>query len=114
MLHGSLRTILVPLDGSELAERALGPARQLAAARRAAVLLLQVTPHRDPLEQLSEAAQLEAAHRYLSAVGDRLRAQGVTVLVEACVGRPAEQIAQQAADLHSDLILMSTHGRGGL
>ncbi len=114
MAPGRMHTLLVPLDGSELAERALGPARQLAAARRASVLLLQVVPHREPREQPGEAAQLEAAHHYLSGVADRLRGQGVTVLVEACAGRPAEQIAEQAEQWRSELIVMSTHGRGGL
>jgi nucleotide-binding universal stress UspA family protein len=109
-----MKTFLVPLDGSALAERALGPARQLAATRGAALLLLQVVPHRPPGEQIAEAADVERAERYLAGAADRLRAGGATVLVEACAGCPPDEIAGQAALWGSDLIVMSTHGRGGL
>src|SRR5262245_30810606 len=113
MLHGSLRTILVPLDGSELAERALGPARQLAAARGAALLLLQVVPARPPEDRAVQAALLEGAERYLAGVADQLRGHGTTVLVETCAGDPT-RIVEQARLWRSDIVVMSTHGRGGL
>jgi nucleotide-binding universal stress UspA family protein len=113
MALGTLRTVLVPLDGSELAERAIGPARQIAAARRASVLLLQVVAPHGPAERGLAVPALEQAGQYLAGVADRLRAGGVTVLVEACAGQPAEQIAAQATLWGSDLVVMSTHGRGG-
>ena len=110
----AMKTILVPLDGSELAARALGPARELAAARGASVLLLEVTPLHDPAAHASQAAEMERAGRYLAGVADQLRADGATVLVEVCPGRPAEQIAEQAALWASELIVMSSHGRSRL
>lgn len=114
MTTGTLRTVLVPLDGSELAARAIGPARQIAALHGASVLLLQVVPDRDPTERAARDVSIERAGRHLAGVADRLRVEGATVLVEVCAGRAAEQIVEQARLWRSDLVVMSTHGRSGL
>jgi nucleotide-binding universal stress UspA family protein len=115
------RTILVPLDGSALAERALGAARQLAATfaareggQHAGLVLVRVVPERAPEERALRAAELEAAERYLCIVADRLRERGESVLVEAVAGEAAEAILAQAALWHAELVVMATHGRGGV
>jgi nucleotide-binding universal stress UspA family protein len=115
------RTILVPLDGSELAERALGPARRLAAAvtardggQHAALVLIRVVPERAPEERALQAAEIEAAERYLCMVADRLRERGELVLVEAVAGAAAEAILVQATLWRAELVVMATHGRGGV
>jgi nucleotide-binding universal stress UspA family protein len=114
MAMETMQTILVPLDGSELAERALGPALQLAHARHASILLLQVVPQhaREPIED--QTADLAAAEAYLSRVANRLRQQHATVVVEACAGPTVDRIVDEARLWHNGLIVMSTHGRGGL
>jgi nucleotide-binding universal stress UspA family protein len=109
------RAILVPLDGSELAERALGPARQLAVATGATLLLVRVVP--DPMAGLSD--EIEDAQRYLAGLAIHLRAPAgaevaPVVLTQACAGNPAERIVREAELWRTDLIVMSAHGRGGL
>ena len=105
--------ILVPLDGSELAQEALRPAADLARVLQARILLLRVVepptysrffPERD----LAEArAQLDAA-------ADSLRAEGHPTEVQALVGFSVPTIASVAQDEGAHLIVMATQGRGGL
>ena len=110
--------ILVPLDGSDVAEAAL-PLAELIPSR--GVRLLQVEPTRvtaarDRLGAAGGqwgASRLERAttsHRYLERTGEGLRRQGreVEILVES--GDPAARIVAAAAD--ADLLIMATRGRG--
>ena len=116
-----LTRILVPLDGSELAERALAPARQLAAEFDAELLLLRVweTPLygvEDPpsvMEALEQAASASAKD-YITHGMCQLQAQGVPVRGETKNGAVAESILEQAQDSATNLIVMSTHGRSGV
>jgi nucleotide-binding universal stress UspA family protein len=113
------RAILVPLDGSELAERALGPARQLAVATGATLLLVQVVPEHDRGAATGLSDEIEDAQRYLAGLASRLRAPvgreaAPTILTQACTGDPAERIVREAQLWRTDLIAMSTHGRGGI
>ena len=119
--HG-LRRILVPLDGSGLAEAALPRVAALARASGARVTLLQVVGPPAPELRPSEVAGLpeddealaERARRYLAGAAARLSEQGVGVETEVTFGWPAERIGAAAAEGHADLIAMSTHARGGL
>ncbi len=120
--------ILVPLDGSPLAEAALGPAAELARTLGAELLLLQVLEY--PLPAVADGgtymppwdqdADLAAARQYLEAIADGLRATGqrVAVLAVAAPPSPVAQavttIAAVIQDEHVDAIAMGTHGRGGL
>jgi nucleotide-binding universal stress UspA family protein len=116
-----LTRILVPLDGSELAERALAPARQLAAEFDAEVLLLRVweTPLYGPedspvvMEALEQAASTNAKD-YITHTACQLQAQGVPVRGETKNGAVVESILEQAQDSATNLIVMSTHGRSGV
>jgi nucleotide-binding universal stress UspA family protein len=110
------QTILVPLDGSDLAERALPYAETLARASGARLLLLRAVqvpavPGRDPLQTQTRAVQ--AAERYLAAVAARLAGRGI---LETAVfyGDAAQAILEEAALRKADLIVMATHGRSGL
>jgi nucleotide-binding universal stress UspA family protein len=114
------RVILVPLDGSELAERALGPACSLARATAATLVALRVVPHRELGAHPGLDLQLDSAQRYLVTVADRVRADRLptehvpTVVTEACAGDPAERIVREAHQWKASLIVMATHGCGGL
>jgi nucleotide-binding universal stress UspA family protein len=125
-----LRTLLVPLDGSPLAEDALPLAEQLARATDATISLVRVT---DPFwdssfvvdvpgavylsqQQISEYEEqsLADARAYLNDVATDLRARGLRVVWEVRIGRPADEIARVADTTTADLIVISTHGRGGI
>jgi nucleotide-binding universal stress UspA family protein len=112
-----LSTILVPLDGSALAERALPFAERLAGRSSAKVVLLRAAqawtiPGSDPAEH-----QLKALHEseaYLERLADGLSERGISVEVASLYGNPARAILDAAHTRQADLIVMATHGRGGL
>jgi nucleotide-binding universal stress UspA family protein len=118
---GPLR-VVVPLDGSLLAEAVRGRVRVLAAARGAEVLLLRVVEPPVPLEVDGEGylslhhrdAELAEAQRYLESVAGEMRAEGIVVSTRAVVDQAVPTIIATAADYQADLIAISTHGRGGL
>jgi nucleotide-binding universal stress UspA family protein len=97
--------ILVPLDGSRLAEQVLGPALGLARVMEARCSLLRVV-------KLPEKAQAEA---YLERVAGRIRGQGLQVRTRVVVARHAAgAILKEAEAQGSNLIALATHGRHGL
>lgn len=111
--------LLVPLDGSELAEAALTKAEELAALMKEATLLLlraaevHTFPGVDPTE--AQVRVVGEAERYLGAVADRLARRGMqNVQTSVWYGPPADSIVEAARFYHVDLIIMTTHGRGGL
>lgn len=94
--------ILVPLDGSHLAEEALRPAVALAKLLDSEVLLLRVAD--------GGRAPVAAAEAYVDVVSAELTRQQLRVGSRVVVGDAASAIAQAA----SGLIVMATHGRSGL
>ena len=125
--------ILLPLDGSELAERALAPAQAMARAFKARLHLFQALSYAEEFDlmrgaeygALSEeyisrmleevaAAQSGKAAAYLADKAAALTAAGVEVVTAYETGSPAEKILDYAQAAAIDLIVMSTHGRGGL
>jgi nucleotide-binding universal stress UspA family protein len=125
--------ILVPLDGSKLAEVVLPYAEELAKRLNARVTFVQVVESgmtRAAMDELSPAAVAEmevrdekavkAAGDYLSALAGDWQATGIDamwyVAHEAWLprGTPAVKIVELARSLGSGLIAMSTHGRSGL
>ena len=112
------RRILVPLDGSDLAERALIPGSMIAQALPATLILLHVvsTPLMsiDPQLHRQVAQQSEdEAYAYLHRRQVALSADGVEVAVVVLHGAAADMISQYAQENEVDLILISSHGRTG-
>lgn len=130
--------ILVPLDGSKLAECALPYVEKLAKDCGAQeVILVSVTeqvrtrtraPEARELYRSSDMSHLAStggdvvvtygkkerqAQRYLDRVAKGLKAQGLTVRTEVLSWPPAEAIASYAAQHNADIIVMSSHGRSG-
>ena len=123
--------ILVPLDGSEFAERVIPRIEPLAEKLGSALVLLQVTTAIETLiaeitpgiagsggvavdpTPIMEAEQASAAE-YLDALAVRLRAKGFKVEVDHPTGRAARAIIESARVHGADLIAMTTHGRSGL
>jgi len=113
------KRILVPLDGSELAEQALPHARYLADAFQAGLILLRVvetTPytgnHAHVMAAHFEVQQM--AQAYLEQMAAQLREHGYRVDRQILSGTAAETILACAEDQGADLIVMSTHGRSGI
>jgi nucleotide-binding universal stress UspA family protein len=125
--------LLVALDGSPAAEGVLVHAEALAAAFGSQIILLRATLSPEMVLAQAGAAEastvevppavdpepiLEADHdtagEYLNGVAARLRQRGITVAVETPEGTANNVIVDRAKALGADLILMTTHGRGGL
>jgi nucleotide-binding universal stress UspA family protein len=122
-----LKWILIPLDGSELAEQILAPAIALGTLMHAKYLLLSVIePVILPDVRLAGNAVggadfklLKKIHdetqAYLDRVAQRLRGQSLHVQTRVIVNRPAAAaILEEAHTRAIDLIASETHGRGGL
>jgi nucleotide-binding universal stress UspA family protein len=110
-----IRSILVPLDGSPLAEQALGPACILARQTRAGIVLLRASPFgEDSTATLSPLrVTLHVAEDYLATIMARLAGQGLTVNSEALHADPVGGILHAARMYGANLIVMATHGRTG-
>lgn len=116
------KKILVPLDGSPMAEAVLPYVRRMAMEDGAEVELLNVTmvpisayPVDAPLDfdQLIKQ-QHEASEQYLQKVVEDIGHDGIKVTPLIAEGPVAEEILSYAESTGADLIAMSTHGRSGL
>ena len=117
------KRIIVPLDGSSLAERSLEPAIALAEAEHAQVTLLRiVTPPKGwprpqtgiPMPSFRDPS-LGEAERYLAKVRMDLVGRGLRVHTAVVVADDvARAIAGFAQASDEDLIAIATHGRGGI
>ena len=113
-----LQKILVPLDGSALAEAALPQALEIAESSGANLLLIRAAeahtlPGVDPTE--AQIKVVQEAEGYLAQVRDRLAAQGRKEVETSVWYGPAAYAIVEAARLNKvDLIAMTTHGRSGL
>jgi nucleotide-binding universal stress UspA family protein len=118
--------LLVPLDGSMLAEKALTPALSMAQSFDSEITLLRITPppyvaarvsgsaYGDLILNLRRMAS-EEAHAYLRAQQGSLRQQGHKVHIHLLEGEGvAELILNVIESLGIDAVVMSTHGHGGL
>ena len=108
--------ILVPLDGSPVAEQVFQQLRDLTSGSYE-IHLLRVAnaaqlPGVDPEE--SQVNVLKEAEEYLAIVEDRLREMGLRVESHVRYGHPAEEIIEHIRHWKYDLIAMTTHGRSGV
>jgi nucleotide-binding universal stress UspA family protein len=123
-----LKHVLVPLDGSLLAEKALDGAKAILQPQGRITLLTAVQtptpplyayPSPDVLHEVQEDMEyvqntVPRAAAYLDNIAQNLRLNGYTVDVEIATGDPADQIVRLAEQRHVDAIAISTHGRSGL
>lgn len=117
------RRILVPLDGSATAERALEPAIRIARAAHAEMTLLRVSIIHTtgefagdlllPLEGSLQTAN-NLAQTYLKGVAQGLAERHVWVSTVVEMGPVVESILDYSANHEVDLIAMCTHGQTGL
>lgn len=120
------KKILVPLDGSKLAECVLPHVESIGNGCGAQeVVFLRVAERfrlpngygaglgQETINRI-EADDRAAAESYLNQLVKRTRYDGVSVKPEVITGIPAESIADYAAKNSIDLIVIATHGRSGV
>lgn len=117
--------IVVPLDGSDLAEQALPDAEELARATGTPVHLLRVVDfpassisyvYGGVMESQAISMQLEdaraMAESYLDALARQIEEQGITVTSEVRQGVPVQELVDAMSP--GDLFVLATHGRSGM
>jgi nucleotide-binding universal stress UspA family protein len=121
--QGGFHSILVPLDGHPLAEQALPVGRQVARRCGATLHLVTVQPPMSPLVLTSDVAAMaqeieedtaQAMRAYVERVAAMARCDDVTIASALLEGPPAECLAAYVRDHGIELVVMTTHGRGGL
>lgn len=114
----AIRRILVPLDGSRLAEWSLPPALSFARHLGAHLALLHVTERGAPTSVHGERhlTGIGESERYLAGIAARCAAAGVEAEMHVHPnpeGNVPQSIVAHAADLEADLVVLATHGAGG-
>ena len=114
------KRIVVPLDGSQLAEQALPHALAQAGQFGAELILLKVLkPLRDVVYSApatmhaAEERSAQLAREYLEDVAAGVREQGIAVQVAEAEGEPYVEIIRYAEGQEVDMIIMSTRGQSG-
>ena len=120
-----IQRIVVPLDGSDVAEQALGPGTDLAMRLGVPLVLVRVVDmHQADVttmfgfmadsglmaEQIKSEVQL--AREYLDENARSLKEQGLSVTAHVDVGLPAAAIVESVRE--GDCIVMASHGRSGI
>jgi nucleotide-binding universal stress UspA family protein len=120
-----IQRILVPLDGSQLSKTALPIAVSLAQKYNSQIILLHALDQSQNLATVPHPQAIQAYKRlmedlnremmqYLVDVQKELRQQELDVDIEMVKRPAAEAIIEKAKRRDVDLIVMATHGRGGL
>lgn len=119
------RNVIVPLDGSELAEVALAHAESLCDAAGAGLMLLRAVSFpavyaTDPYGGTSAAtigmieAEQDETRQYLAAIAGRASAGGCKAGVRVGTGHPRSEIVALAEELPDAIVVMTTRGATGL
>lgn len=125
----TLKSIAVPLDGSALAEQSLDIATPLARAADATLRLVRVAetyyeivtpppevftaPMAKPTLEMFERLENEA-EEYLAVIAARFEQESLPVTWEVLSGDPGKELLDYAERERPDLMVITTHGRGGL
>ena len=121
-INKAFKRIVVPLDGSTLAEQILPRVLALAKIEDAEITLLNVLiPHSYSQKEMVDSSlpwwdkDISLAQAYLFRAAARLRRGGAIVTTDIVIGENvASAIGDFAGRERADLIAIATHGRGGL
>jgi nucleotide-binding universal stress UspA family protein len=118
--------IMVPLDGSKLAECVLPHLDVITSGCGVrSVIFISVVEHYDPLtgwgynptkeeRQSMDKQSMKEAETYLNKLVSQVKYEGVEVKSEVIMGKAADTLADYADKNDIDLILISSHGRSGV
>jgi len=117
--------ILVPLDGSDLAECVLSHVEALIRGCQVKnVVFARVVepfymPAGDYVIDPDQAKKIESEHKaaadaYLKKVSAKIGPAGTSIKTEVLYGKPAEILADYASKNQIDLTIIATHGRSGV
>jgi nucleotide-binding universal stress UspA family protein len=107
--------VLVPLDGSPLAERALPVATALLSERPGATMILMRAAATTPMPGADltdlQVTAMGEAHSYLRTLADRLHGEGLApaLITSVWYSSPAHAIAEAARTQRANVIVMSGH-----
>ena len=111
--------ILIPLDGSRLAELAVDRAADMARQMRSQLVLMQVIlppddvlPTGVPMDPGEEEYRINTALEYLGNIRDNLISEGIETQAETAFGLAPDGIIHCAESVGATMIVMSTHGLG--
>ena len=125
MVTSGFSRILVPLDGSPIAEQILTPAASLAHSPGSSIVLVQVVPTGASIRRMTAhpfrrsnaearlSQQTEIAD-YLGGLAEDLRSGGIEVTIDTARGEIADEIVAMGTRHRASLIAMCTHGRTGI
>ncbi len=117
------KRIIVPLDGSTRAERALPLAARIARASEGSIILLRIVT--EPFEFGSQVVSLSGfsstsldndssiAKNYLAAIARRSELDGIGLKMKVIKGPPAQRILDTEEEEQADLVVMCSHGNTG-
>lgn len=122
--HGKIQRLLVPLDGSALAERALTYAQKLAQETGAELTLLRILSTADVELEVSRwppdeedpayGRRVTLARSYLKKLARRMQDSGIECRYRVLRGDPGSCICTTARRSHADMIVMTTRGCSGV
>ncbi len=119
------RKIMVPLDGSRLAECVLPHVEFLVKSGQVEELVfvrviepfrfssVEGIPPQEDIARLDSEAKA-AAESYVHHIAGELKANGASVRGEVLTGNPSEKLAEYANKGNFDLVIIATHGRSGI
>jgi nucleotide-binding universal stress UspA family protein len=115
---GMPKVVIVPLNGSEISERAIEPALEIADAARSEVVFVQairpIAGSGVEYHYYDDSANREACLEYLSRFAEIAEKTGLRSRIHVLIGPPAIKIIEELQKHEGGMVVMSSHGSSGL
>lgn len=122
-IHAGVTSVIVPLDGSDLAEESVPVAMEIAKGCGAELVFVQ-SVHMPTMGvsgpgienvggDFIAVKEREGAIEYLSGFADKAKTEGIDARTHAAIGKAAARIIEDSKDIPGSIIVITSHGRGG-